>query len=174
MSLPSQHGRGSGIECHNQPSLDIAASRLANYGVRTQTAAVSLHHVTPRVSLSAHRASGNFSPISDEEWLTCLRYAVRNPVLRSVPGDDPFSDDGYQQHLQGRAFSAAWKLLIVLDATDRHAAILSDAFLSIAVFSAPYDEMLKAAGVPAAELTGELSIGQLSDFSEKYEQGTRL
>jgi hypothetical protein len=62
----------------------------------------------------------------------------------------------------------------VLDATDRHAAILSDVFLSIAVFSAPYDEMLKAAGVPAAELTGELSIGKLSDFSEKYDQGTRL
>jgi hypothetical protein len=91
-----------------------------------------------------------------------------------VPEDDPFADDGYEQYLQGRAFSAVWKLLIVLDATDRHAAILSDVFLSIAVFSAPYDEMLKAAGVPAAELTGELSIGKLLDFSEKYDQGTRL
>lgn len=118
--------------------------------------------------------SENFSSVSDEEWLTCLRYAVRNPVLRSVPEDDPFSDSGYEEYLQGRAFSAAWKLLIELDATDRHAAILSDAFLGIAVFSPPYNEMLKAVGVPAAELTGETSIGKLSDFSEKYELGTRL
>jgi hypothetical protein len=114
--------------------------------------------------------SEKFSSLSDEEWLTCLHYAVRSPVLRSVPEDDPFADflNGYGQYLQRQAFSAAWRLLIVLDATDRHAAILSDAFLSIAEFSPPYDEMLKAAGVPTAESTGEPSGW------EKYEQGTRL
>jgi hypothetical protein len=118
--------------------------------------------------------SGDFSSISDEEWLTCLPYAVRNPVLQSKPEDDPFADTGYLHYLDGRAFGAAWTLLIVLDATDRHAAILSDAFLSIAVFAPPYDEMLKAAGVPIADPTGEPSIGKFSEFSEQYEQGTRL
>jgi hypothetical protein len=71
--------------------------------------------------------------------------------------------------LQTQEFSAAWKLLIVLDATDRNAALLRDAFLSIAVFSPPYDEMLKAAGVPTAKPTGERS-----ELSEKYDQGKRL
>ena len=118
--------------------------------------------------------SGGFSSISDEEWLTCLPYAVRNPVLRSVPEDDQFSDSGYMHSLRRQAFSLAWKLLIVLDATDRHAAILGDAFLSIGVFSPPYDEMLKAAGLPTAKPTSGLSLGEFSDFSEKYEQGTRL
>ena len=120
------------------------------------------------------RSGVNFSSLSDEEWLACLHYAVRNPVLRSVPEDEPFSDSGYMHSLRMQAFSAAWKLLIVLDATDRHAAILGDAFLSIAVFSPPYDEMLKAAGVPIADPTGEPSIGKFSEFSEQYEQGTRL
>jgi hypothetical protein len=118
--------------------------------------------------------SGDFSSISDEEWLTCLPCAVRNPVLQSKPEDDPFADTGYLHYLDGRAFGAAWTLLIVLDATDRHADILSDAFLSIAVFSPPYDEMLKAAGVPIADPTGEPSIGKFSEFSEQYQQGTRL
>jgi hypothetical protein len=118
--------------------------------------------------------SGDFSSISDEEWLTCLPCAVRNPVLQSKPEEDPFADTGYLHYLDGRAFGAAWKLLIVLDATDRHADILGDSFLRIAVFSPPYDEMLKAAGVPIADPTGEPSIGKFSEFSEQYEQGTRL
>jgi len=111
--------------------------------------------------------SENFNSLSDEEWLTCLHCALRNPILRSVPKRDRFADSGWEDYMRGRPFDAAWKLLITLDATDQNAAILSDAYLNIAVFSPPYDEMLKAAG----EWKQDDSLDGMSD---KLERGTRL
>jgi hypothetical protein len=119
--------------------------------------------------------SENFKSLSDEGWLSGLYYALRNPVLRSVPEEDRFSDDGYLDYSRRRPFGAAWKLLILLEATDRHAAILSDAFLNIAVFSPPYEEMLKARGkLKVQGSVADLSPERLAEFSERYERGTRL
>jgi hypothetical protein len=119
--------------------------------------------------------SENFKSLSDEDWLSGLHAALRNPVLKSVPEEDQFSDDGYLDYSRRRPFGVAWELLVVLEATDRHAAILSDAFLNIAVFSPPYEEMLKAEGkLKAQNSLTELSPKRLAEFSERYERGTRL
>ena len=111
--------------------------------------------------------SGSFEALSNEGWLRGVYYALRNPILRNAPELDRFADDGYLLYSTGRPFDAAWKLLVTLEATDPHAAVLSDAYLNIAVFSPPYEELLKAEGKPRRQ-------DSLAEFSEKYEHGTRL
>jgi hypothetical protein len=118
--------------------------------------------------------SGHFKSLSDEGWLRGLYCALRNPILKSVPEHDPFSDSGYLEYSRTRPFRAAWKLLILLEATDRHAAVLGDAFLNIAEFSPPYEEMLEAQG----KLKTQESLAELPErlawSPERYERGTRL
>jgi hypothetical protein len=119
-----------------------------------------------------HDAIADFLELSGESkslsegWLIGVYYALRNPVLKSEP-EDAFADDGLIYSSKRRPFSAAWKLLISLEATDLHADILGDAYLKIAVFSPPYEELLNLEGEPNRE-------DRLAEFSERYERGTRL
>lgn len=106
--------------------------------------------------------AGDFKNIPADRWLHGVRYAVRNPILREVPETDRFSDSGYEDYAKGRPFTAAWRLLLVLPNDDRTASLLSDAFISIADFSPPYEELTRE-----KSLAGE-SVAQ---FSERHERG---
>jgi hypothetical protein len=111
-----------------------------------------------------------FQSLSEDAWLRGLYYAVRNPILKTIPKEERFSDDGFQDYMRGRPFDAAWKLLIFLESTGKNAALLSDAYLNIAVFSPPYGDLLEAEGKMAAP-SGKESH---AEFAQKLEHGTRL
>jgi len=101
---------------------------------------------------------GDFKSLSEDSWLTGLRYAMFNPILRKSPREDRFSDDGWEHYEQSRPFSAAWKLLLTLDNNDRNAAVLSDAFMNIAAFWPPRPMNEKEAANP---------LSNLAEFSER-------
>jgi hypothetical protein len=104
----------------------------------------------------------DFKNIPADRWLHGVRYALRNPILRETRKTDRFSDDGYQDYAQGRPFTAAWRLLLVLPNDDHTASLLSDAFIDIAEFSPPYEELTRE-----KREAGE----SLARFSERHERG---
>jgi hypothetical protein len=106
--------------------------------------------------------TGNFKSLSEDRWLSALRFAMRSPILRKLPKEDRFSDDGFQSYEQRRPFYAVWKLLIDLDNNDRNAAILSDSFMNIAIFMPPSESLTSG-----HDFTNLLS--NLAEFSEKLE-----
>jgi hypothetical protein len=106
--------------------------------------------------------AGLFERIPADRWLLGVRYALRNPILRKSPETDRFSDDGYDEYAKGRPFTAAWRLLLMLPNDDRTASLLSDAFVDIAEFSPPNEELEKepnVAGYTRAERWGRFERG---------------
>lgn len=106
--------------------------------------------------------SEGFKSLSPERWLLGVHYALRNPILREIPNEDRFSDDGFDSYMKGRPFTAAWRLLLALPNDDRTASLISDAHMNIAVFSPPYEELTQE-----KKVEGE----SLSEFSARHERG---
>jgi hypothetical protein len=87
--------------------------------------------------------TGIYEHLSDSTWMAVIYWALQNPNLQRPREWNRFAIDGYAEIQEGRAFTAAWSLLITLPNTREYASLICYQFAEIGEFAAPYETLLK-------------------------------